>query len=136
MAEKTAQTPYTGEALYKLTPKDAPDTVLINCGEGVVVLPQEADGSASVRLLKGDRVDSPKYAEKLVGKIPGLARLNALAPAHAKKLEHEQRVRAGLELDDYTKEARARKGKEADAATLTGDDELSRAIREGRADKK
>ncbi len=135
MAEKNAS-PYTGEALYKLTPKDAPDTVLVNCGEGVVVIPQENDGSASVRLLKGDRVDSPKYADKLVGKIPGLARLKSLATEHAKKLEHEQRVRAGLELDDYTKEARARKGKEPDAAALAGDDEFSRAIREGRAEKK
>lgn len=136
MAEKAEKTLITGEDLYKLTEKSAPDSVLINCGTGVVVIPAEHDSTSSIRLLRGDRVDTPKYADKLVGKIPGLARLNKLATVHMKKLEHEQRVRVGLELDDYTKEARSRKGQQPDVSALNGDDELSRAISDGRSEKK
>jgi hypothetical protein len=124
------------KSMYDYGVKDAPDDLLINCSSSAIVMPSDGDQTSQIKLMPGDRVLTPKYADQLVGKVPGLCRLNALNPKHAAKLEHERRVRTGEEPDDYTKEARSRLGKAPETDALAGDDELSRAVNAARSPQK
>lgn len=133
-APGTQPTPTSQEGVYDVEPKEADDQIIINLSETVAVVPMDHDRGATIRMERGDRLRTKNYASVLVEKVSGLSFLKDVDPKLAEKLEHERKVRVGLEPSEYVKEAHAMKGKEPVTNQMSSGSAIQDAIRDAQND--
>ncbi len=126
---KDLKEPVSQEGIYDLSTKEAEDDIIINLSDTVSLVPRDNDGTATIRLEKGDRLRTLKYNDVFVEVVRGLSKLNKVPQKTADKLTSQRNVRLGIELDDYAKEAHSMKGKEPATNALSSGNALQDAIR-------